>query len=518
MNDTSTIPGLYGKLPARGDFVARRLTPGFVETWDQWLQSALSASKQQLGTQWLDIYLTSPIWHFALSPGICDSKAWIGILMPSVDRVGRYFPLTLAAALENGHRLPGAFINGSRWFEEMAQLALSALEDTFDLTELDNKLQAQGLPGHATGYPAIPDDPGDSNKDGKLAFHVPLHTLEHLPEVMAQLGFRYLVHTHAIYSLWATNGSESIKPCLRVYDRLPPIDVFTDLLIGSSEPISVSPATDDGSTPAEPHRDLGRGEWSSDGLAPIPRVQWYSSAGTTVGKHREINEDAYLESPDIGLWAVADGMGGHSAGDVASQRVIDALGTLKATGNLDSFTACTTECLHTVNADLLEMAGQLGKDQIIGSTVVIMLAVGWRCAGIWAGDSRLYQLRDGKLIQLTHDHALTVGQSRQDIPPGDPSAAEPVSNVITRALGAEPDVSLDVVTFDARIGDRYLLCSDGLIKEVPHQDITDILQRETCRTSAQLLIELALQRGARDNVTVIVAQAGQTESNESRVP
>jgi type VI secretion system protein ImpM len=516
LNDASTIPGLYGKLPARGDFVTRRLTPGFVETWDAWLQSAMSASKQQLGTQWLEIYLTSPIWHFALSPGVCGgSRAWIGILMPSVDKVGRYFPLTLATALENGHQLLDVFMSGDDWFEQMEQLALSALEETLDLTELDSKLQAQLLPDLATGYPTPHGHPVDPSRDGRLAFHMPLQTLQHLPAALARLGFDYLAQAHAIYSLWATSGSESMQPCLRVYDRLPPMDAFSDLLVGSPESIEDGIAMEETPEPSEPDRPTELCEWPDDDRIEIPRIQWYSSAGTNVGKHRKINEDAYLESPDIGLWAVADGMGGHSAGDVASQCVIDALGTLVATGNLDSFTAYTTECLHTVNTDLLEMAGDSGEDRIIGSTVVVMLAVGWRCASIWAGDSRLYQFRDGKLTQLTQDHSMTAELSLQDAPPGDASEAETASNIVTRALGAESDVTLDVITFDAQVGDRYLLCSDGLIKEVQHHEIEDILKQEACRESAQRLIELALQRDARDNITVVVAQAGQTGSSES---
>jgi type VI secretion system protein ImpM len=87
-------PGFYGKIPARGDFVSRGLANSFLSTWDQWLQSALLASKEQLGDQWLDFYLTSPIWHFVLSAGICDQNVWAGILMPSVDKVGRYGSIT----------------------------------------------------------------------------------------------------------------------------------------------------------------------------------------------------------------------------------------------------------------------------------------------------------------------------------------------------------------------------------------------------------------------------------------
>jgi type VI secretion system protein ImpM len=206
-------------------------------------------------------------------------------------------------------------------------------------------------------------------------------------------------------------------------------------------------------------------------------------------------------------------MGGHSAGDVASKTVIEALGTLISTGNLESYTACTTECLRTVNANLLEMAADLGKGRIIGSTVVVMLAVGWRCAAIWAGDSRLYQYRDGKLTQITNDHSLITELTQQGITSADTPDAEKAANIVTRAIGVDPELSFDVVTFDAETNDLYMLCSDGLVKEVKDSEIEDILRQEECQDSARDLIELALQRGARDNVTVVVARASQTGSS-----
>src|SRR5690606_39018525 len=95
-------PGFYGKLPSRGDFVSRRLPQPFVATWDAWLQQGIAASQAALGQRWLDVYLTSPIWRFALAPQVCGGAAYIGVLVPSVDRVGRYFPLTAALALPKG--------------------------------------------------------------------------------------------------------------------------------------------------------------------------------------------------------------------------------------------------------------------------------------------------------------------------------------------------------------------------------------------------------------------------------
>jgi serine/threonine protein phosphatase PrpC len=285
-------------------------------------------------------------------------------------------------------------------------------------------------------------------------------------------------------------------------------------LIGQEEPTAINDEADELPAVAEEESGTELCTWSDDSLDEKERFQWFSYAATTVGKHRKINEDAYLEIPEIGLWAVADGMGGHSCGDVASKTVIEALGTLSSPGNIESYTACTMECLRTVNANLLEMASDTDKGGIIGSTVVVMIAVGMRCAAVWAGDSRLYQYRNGALTQLTNDHSLMTELSQQGILVEDTPDAEKAANIVTRAVGADPDLSFDVVPFEAEAGDLYVLCSDGLVKEVNDREIEQILQQQECRDSAQHLVELALQRGARDNVTIVVAHASHTGSAE----
>ena len=134
-----------------------------------------------------------------------------------------------------------------------------------------------------------------------------------------------------------------------------------------------------------------------------------------------------------------------------------------------------------------------------------MLAVGQRCAAMWAGDSRLYRYRDGMLSQITHDHSLAAELSRQRVYDDEESTGAVSDNIVTRALGAGPELRIDTVTFEAQPSDAFLLCSDGLVKEVNHEEISDILGCGGCNESAQRLLDLALERGARDNVTVIVA-------------
>ena len=139
------VPGLYGKLPILGDFISRRLPARFVQTWDTWLQEALSISRKQLGAEWLEIYLYSPIWRFILSPGNCGPTAWAGLLMPSVDKVNRYFPLTLAVSINEQNAFPSLFVAAANWFDKLEQLALSALEDDVNLDDFDRHLQEQAL-------------------------------------------------------------------------------------------------------------------------------------------------------------------------------------------------------------------------------------------------------------------------------------------------------------------------------------------------------------------------------------
>ena len=162
---------------------------------------------------------------------------------------------------------------------------------------------------------------------------------------------------------------------------------------------------------------------------------WRSCARSTVGKVRQSNEDAYLERPEIGLWAVADGMGGHKAGHEASQAIVNALTRIPVSENLETLMTNVIACLRKVNGELLAMASDIAPGQIIGSTVVVMLAVGDHYIALWVGDSRLYCYRNGVLSQLTHDHSLTADLSQQGIGTEEAFADSAPGHVITRALG-----------------------------------------------------------------------------------
>lgn len=139
--------GAFGKLPALGDFLRMDLSTGFVDTWDRWLQEGMLAAKGALGDRWQDCYFSAPIWRFTLSPGIAGASAMTGVMMASVDRVGRQFPLTLASPVGDGHPALLEHFLSAAAFADLENLALDALEDGMTKDILSHRLAAIALPG-----------------------------------------------------------------------------------------------------------------------------------------------------------------------------------------------------------------------------------------------------------------------------------------------------------------------------------------------------------------------------------
>ena len=229
------------------------------------------------------------------------------------------------------------------------------------------------------------------------------------------------------------------------------------------------------------------------------------AARTHVGCRRKVNEDAILDRPDLGLWAVADGMGGHTAGDVASALVVETLGARPLVADL-------TERIEEVRCRLLAaneklIALRVDKEATIGTTVVALTVEGSAFGCLWVGDSRAYRLRDGVLAQLTRDHSLV--QDLVEIGEIDPEDARdhPNANVVTRAVGASGALEIDLVTGEVRSGDVYLLASDGLTKVVDDRELETHLRAPDPAACADRLLAITLERGAPDNVSLIVLRA-----------
>ena len=224
------------------------------------------------------------------------------------------------------------------------------------------------------------------------------------------------------------------------------------------------------------------------------------------GARRPNNEDSFIDRPDLGVWAVADGAGGHDAGEVASRMIVEALGDIPPDLAAPETLNEIRSRVAAVHETLLAEAARRGPEVIIASTAVVLCVRGAHFACLWAGDSRAYRLSDGVLEQVTRDHSLV--QELVDAGQLEASAAEghPHANIVTRAVGAATDTpfALDKVSDVLRPGERLLLCTDGLTKSVPETAIAALLRLDD---PAEELIAAALEREARDNVTAVVVEA-----------
>jgi len=234
-----------------------------------------------------------------------------------------------------------------------------------------------------------------------------------------------------------------------------------------------------------------------------PRLR--SSAATHVGTVRKRNEDSVVARPEIGLWAVADGAGGHGAGDVASQAVAAALEAIPTGLTAGELLARIRLALAEVHVALQNRAADVGQDRVIATTVVVLLARHGHFACLWAGDSRAYLLRHGVLQRLTRDHSLVQEMVDQGTLTEAEAEAHPQANVILRAIGGNGTLELDKVSGRMVAGDLLLLCSDGLFKAMPE---AGLLAMMLAGEAADAIVEDAVARGARDNVSVIAVQVG----------
>jgi serine/threonine protein phosphatase PrpC len=235
-------------------------------------------------------------------------------------------------------------------------------------------------------------------------------------------------------------------------------------------------------------------------------ITWVSGVRTDVGTVRALNEDAVLAKPDIGLWAVADGMGGHKVGDIASSKIVDALAAVNDCTSLSDCVDVIEDCLIDVNQLMLEYAQIMFDGSTMGSTVVVMVIKGRVGACLWVGDSRLYRFRNQQLVQLTRDHSQLEEMIELGLITREASENHPNRNVITRAVGVEAQLSVDMTLFTTQVGDSFLLCSDGLYNAVAHEEIVQSMTVRDVQQSTDQLVEKALGYGAKDNVSVIVVK------------
>ena len=234
-----------------------------------------------------------------------------------------------------------------------------------------------------------------------------------------------------------------------------------------------------------------------------------SAARTHVGTVRRRNEDAVLERAEIGLWAVADGAGGHQRGDYASGRIIAALREVDAALSGPALVDEVKTRLAAVNRELRARAVTIGPKALIGSTVAMLLIIDGQSCCLWAGDSRCYRMRAGELRQLSRDQSHVQNMVDRGEIAAEAAATHPLGHIVTNLIGASEELVLEERRDRLEPGDILLLCSDGLSGTIADAEIASILHNCPIMAAADRLIEGALVRGARDNISaVVVAYAG----------
>ena len=255
-----------------------------------------------------------------------------------------------------------------------------------------------------------------------------------------------------------------------------------------------------------------------------------TSARTDVGRKRKHNEDAFLVDEALGLYAVADGMGGHAAGEVASKQAIQSIREVLTEGKpaLDGFSRTpTVEAREYVSqlmekailkacADIFALGGTDTGKRGMGTTVVALLVAGNKAVIGHVGDSRVYLFRNGKAHQLTEDHTFIQEQLKRGLITREQALTADNKNVITRAVGIQPQVAVDTLVADLLPGDLFVLCSDGLHGYLSDEELPQLFGQDRAKL-ADLLVDLALERGGKDNVTVVclsVENGGGAEARE----
>jgi serine/threonine protein phosphatase PrpC len=230
-----------------------------------------------------------------------------------------------------------------------------------------------------------------------------------------------------------------------------------------------------------------------------------TGAMTHVGKVRQRNEDRFLSMPASGLWAVADGMGGHEDGEYASQTIVDALGEIQPAASAADLLARCEQQIVEANARLRDVSRERGG-AVLGATIAVLLTFDRHYACVWSGDSRIYVVRGGAITQLSRDHTEVQQLLAQGMITPQEAETWPGKNVVTRAIGVFDQPELELASGPLEAGDAFVICSDGLTQHVKDEEILRYVSSSVVQEACDSLIDLTLERGAVDNVTVVIVR------------
>lgn len=240
----------------------------------------------------------------------------------------------------------------------------------------------------------------------------------------------------------------------------------------------------------------------------LPIYSFDTATVTHPGHVRKVNEDAIYANPHRGIWLVADGMGGHRDGGIASAMIVEAVGNIPDSNTILSDLLASVE---DVNEKLVQRSNGI-HENIVGSTVSALIVEGRRYTCLWAGDSRCYLVRGRTVKQLSHDHTEVQELVNSGAITQQEALTWPRRNVITRAIGVDRDLELDAISGEIEYGDCFILCSDGLTGHVFDDEILAAVRKFPPKIACDELLSLALQRGGKDNISIIIAHTAKADS------
>lgn len=466
--------GFTGKIPDCPDFISRFLPPSFTSYWNGWVDEGMQHSQRLLGKEWRQAFLVSPVWHFSILPGVLGDTGWLGVVIPSVDKAGRYYPLTVASPLffERHHNLESDAIQ-----ERLEAIAIAALDEGSTSLELEALCQEELLSQSET---LILRSPERNVTDPSPACSIKLHRNQ-AESTLSVSGHAAESFLKAGACFWSS-GSPFLQAAAHYFESLPEAAFFVSML-KDDKPLPGSNISFIHHNPLESKQDLPV-------TMDLPQKQraWISEGRTNPGQ-RSINQDAYVQLPDLGMWAVADGMGGHAQGERASQLVVELLCQLPKGRYLETLLGRVIKSLTIANEELQLVSQQELGGQVTGTTFVGFITDGTNAFVVWVGDSRIYRLRRGELELLTVDHTCVTTQGR---------------SALSRAVGGGQRLEVDSRFISIDPDDQFLLCSDGLYRSVTEQEMASLLVPGDLNQKADALMDLALKREAKDNVSLIV--------------
>ncbi|MFV0386293.1 type VI secretion system-associated protein TagF [Paracoccus sp. (in: a-proteobacteria)] len=431
--------GYFGKVPTQGDFVTRGFRPALADRFDGWLRQCVRESQTRMGRDWLQAFLVAPVWRMAISPGLFGPDAIIGVMMPSVDRAGRYFPLVIAASIPDT-RLGAAELAGmTTWYDAAEEMALSTLDADFSLNWFDSQITAMQIPA------SMLPNAGEQAETGSLWW-------------TGHYGGRHVSLDH--------------MPQPEFFDRLfltpPPGEAATGSETAADEETRPQPTAHD-DTPPDHHTHLHP-----------TRVPLKAHVGCAIRRSAQqlVPPDQIVVNQDQQAITLLNGFGSARNLRGAVQQVADTLSSLDEPLSMSDLIAGAKGRLGTANSLVIARGSAIGAVYPIAFVTLLLQAQLF--AILWAGNARAYLLRDGTLNLLTRDHI-----DRR------------LPAVLTRSLGTSKQLSPEQICAEAISQDRFLLCSASISAILSDTEIHSALSRgTTAEDVAQSLTQGALIGGA----------------------